>query len=605
MCASNFPPGGLAAATTPQFILVTHDDAVNAYSNKVVRSLTDGHLNANGCNVPATWYTLQTGSECEIVKRLWEQNHEIALHTQHHAPLVVNFQGDLKEEMLGVRAWLNTTCGIPLEEIVGFRAPYLVHNPAVRAVEAAAGLLYDASMIETFSADSLVETAPGQRVWPFTMDAGIPIDCNWNYPDGQCNGTTERYPGLWEVPLWELQNAAGEHLFTMDPAGDVYSILVDNFNMNYGGNRAPFGIFLHATWFTPENTAAANRFLAWALAQPDVWAVTTRQLLDWMRAPVPAAQMASWLTCAPVNLSDTPGDTPCQLYTVRIGDSSYSVATQFAVLTDDFLALNPDLGDGSRLAVDQQVKIPPWDATCVGAAVLAVTAPGVPAVPGAAGAPAAAPGPAAPPCRTYAVAAGDYWHAVADKFAVAVNDLVQANPGLAADTTLTAGSTLRIPPYPMTCSTPGAAQPATGEDPPAPASGLNATMRLAGRTQASFQTELEAPFVAAVARALGVPPADGEGAWRGRAGCFATARASPPPTPSSPIHIHPAPAHPTSRSHSPCPRPVQSSWWTPSPCWPPPPAASPRPTRRRWWTSPCAPPRPTRPVSTPTPRPRW
>jgi hypothetical protein len=29
MCASNSPPGGLAPADTPQFILLTHDDAVN------------------------------------------------------------------------------------------------------------------------------------------------------------------------------------------------------------------------------------------------------------------------------------------------------------------------------------------------------------------------------------------------------------------------------------------------------------------------------------------------------------------------------------------------------------------------------------------------
>ena len=32
-----------------------HDDAVNAISNSVVRQVTDGFKNPNGCNMPATW----------------------------------------------------------------------------------------------------------------------------------------------------------------------------------------------------------------------------------------------------------------------------------------------------------------------------------------------------------------------------------------------------------------------------------------------------------------------------------------------------------------------------------------------------------------------
>lgn len=29
-------------------------------------------------------------------------------------------------------------------------------------------------------------------------------DCSWTAPDGNCS-TKERYPGLWQVPLWDLQ----------------------------------------------------------------------------------------------------------------------------------------------------------------------------------------------------------------------------------------------------------------------------------------------------------------------------------------------------------------------------------------------------------------
>lgn len=138
-----------------------------------MRGITDGHTNPNGCNVPATWYTLQDGTDCAVAKTLWEQNHEIALHTVHHPPLVPNFNGDLKTEMLGVRTWLNTTCGIPLDEMVGYRMPYLVNNPATRTVLKEAGLWYDSTMIEVFASES--SPGPGQRVFPFTMDQGIPV----------------------------------------------------------------------------------------------------------------------------------------------------------------------------------------------------------------------------------------------------------------------------------------------------------------------------------------------------------------------------------------------------------------------------------------------
>ncbi len=32
-----------------------HDDSVNQLQNRVVRAVTDGFKNPNGCNVPATW----------------------------------------------------------------------------------------------------------------------------------------------------------------------------------------------------------------------------------------------------------------------------------------------------------------------------------------------------------------------------------------------------------------------------------------------------------------------------------------------------------------------------------------------------------------------
>ena len=434
VCASIAPPKRLSPSETPQFILLTHDDAINPFSNKVMRAVTDGRVNPNGCNAPATWFTLQQGSDCGTVKRLWEDNHEIALHTVNHVALYINFEGK-KEEMLGVRQWLNQTCGIPLEDLVGYRVPYLVHNPEVRQIMYEAGLMYDASMISVFSEDSQVENRPGQRVFPFTMDHGIPIDCNWNYPDGQCNGSTEMYPGLWEVPLWELQNQAGDHLYTMDPEGDVLGLLQENFNMNYQNNRAPFGIFVHATWFDPYKTDAVNKFLDWAMSFPDVWVVTTTQLVKWMQNPVPTSQMADWLTCRPVNLTKGIAEARCQLYTVQEGDSSYSIAIKFGVVTEDMLAINPEIGDGDALVPGEELRIPPFDDDCVGDAVFSVTGPG------------------------------------------------QVKPTYKAPEESSSTEIVTPPSF-------------------LESSGINMTMMLEGRPQIAFQTDLEVPLEAAIARAL-------------------------------------------------------------------------------------------------------
>ena len=157
--------------------------------------------------------------------------------------------------------------------------------------------------------------------------------CNWTLPYGQCT-TSERYPGLWEVPLLDFQTAAGDSLSTMDPtaasADALYQQMVENFKFSYNGgwrparrrvrqaagdkartcsrwaksasralrpcarqaqlmsqctprpgplpagNRAPMGIYVHAPWFTADHTAALKTFMTYALALPDVWFVTAR-----------------------------------------------------------------------------------------------------------------------------------------------------------------------------------------------------------------------------------------------------------------------------------------------------------------------------------------
>ena len=96
-------------------------------------------------------------------------------------------------------------CGIPREEMVGFRSPYLIHNPSVRRILHKHNLLYDSSIIDFIGSQSTTTKNFGNRLWPYSMDSGIIQNCAWTAPAGSCT-EDEVYPGMWEVPLWPLLN---------------------------------------------------------------------------------------------------------------------------------------------------------------------------------------------------------------------------------------------------------------------------------------------------------------------------------------------------------------------------------------------------------------
>ncbi len=82
---------------------------------------------------------LQSGSDCASIQELWQDGHEIACHTVHHYPLTNPFKvggkmQDLTKEIMDGKKYITEQCKIPAADVVGFRSPYLVHNPPVRKV---------------------------------------------------------------------------------------------------------------------------------------------------------------------------------------------------------------------------------------------------------------------------------------------------------------------------------------------------------------------------------------------------------------------------------------------------------------------------------------
>ncbi|EFN54066.1 hypothetical protein CHLNCDRAFT_136163 [Chlorella variabilis] len=257
-CATYVSP--LPQEEMPQFVLYTHDDAIMPEITDAIKETVGDRTNPNGCTIPLTWFTIKYGTEpnCNLVKQLWREGHEIALHTRDHVRLDAPLTNEQKDQMKSVKSWLNETCGIPLEHMVGMRDPFLVNNPDTREVQHEMGLLYDSTINEHWTNDGLWPTSANgsARLLPYTMDSGIPQICN-AVMDGVCE-QSERYPGLWEVPVWVLQTSKYPmDAYAMDPGGDVYALLKVNFDaekMYEGQPRGfPFGDFDLADVMLPED----------------------------------------------------------------------------------------------------------------------------------------------------------------------------------------------------------------------------------------------------------------------------------------------------------------------------------------------------------------
>ena len=235
-----------------------------------------------------------------------------------------------KEEMVGMREWAYAYAGIPRGQVKGVRFPFRNYNKDALNMLVEEGFEYDSSM-----------AAQGaERIWPYTLDNGVVTECLG--PNPLCNaGVVAK--GFWEIPMFSTSGESGFHL--MDPYNDptinaplspesVTKLYLDNFNENYRGNRAPFGVYTHPVWLGPANQAipegrqklaAVNKFLDQAQSNPDVWIITNAQLIQYMKNPVPASELGSqpYMTCVKKQPRDicnglnTPGVETCSVSASR------------------------------------------------------------------------------------------------------------------------------------------------------------------------------------------------------------------------------------------------------------------------------------------------
>ncbi|KAF9108112.1 hypothetical protein BGX27_008462 [Mortierella sp. AM989] len=277
VCPSIIPPKGLDPKTVPQFFTLTFDDAIQAPTVPVADSLMKSHTNPNGCPIKATWFAQTLYSDFALIQQWYANGNEVADHTMNHIGTPP------ADEIIGNRKAINAFSGIPFAKLNGFRAPFLNYSDGTFQILGQEKFLYDSS----------TAALPTDAYWPYTLDNGLANDC-WN---GICDKSI-KIPGLWEIPMHAIMdgNSTTAIPHSMDPQLDapadaVAGWLRNNFDRHYKGNRAPFGIYLHPI-HVGNATQLYNEFFSYARSMPDVWFVTNQQLLEWMKNPVLASQLA-------------------------------------------------------------------------------------------------------------------------------------------------------------------------------------------------------------------------------------------------------------------------------------------------------------------------
>lgn len=275
----------------PQMVYFGFDDAVNVVMASLYdRIFIEERKNPNGCPIKMTLFISHQYTDYKKVKAFYEQGHEIAVHSVTHS--AIDHEELLREEARQQKENLQKLAGVPANEIIGWRSPFL--KPAGNSqpvVLKELGYEYDITL--TYSRPHLDVPKP----WPHTMDFGWPYRCG--VPP--CP-TSAKVTNFWAVPVVSLMDHKDQYpcsfvdgcVVRANDEDEAYKFLMDNFLSYYNTTRTPFGLNMHAAWFyTRYNLKAMMRFLDDIAKMDDVYVVTVKQMLDWMKRPTPVSDIYS------------------------------------------------------------------------------------------------------------------------------------------------------------------------------------------------------------------------------------------------------------------------------------------------------------------------
>ena len=345
---------GLEPVDVPQFVAVTFDDNFVSglgdvsggmtWATTFLKSLQNPAGSSfaptwDGAPVRTTFYDNCVYLDDESTKKSWvtarQDGHEIANHTIHHSHGGAFTEQDWSDEIGPCTASLTNAdagVGVSVDDVRGFRAPFLEYSSQLFAALKAQGLWYDTSIQSCWGQSDDGKTC----AWPYTLDQGSPdaLDLSAKFATPSVPPTS----GLWEltpsalfVPPDELAAQYGfdaglrqrvptdmappsfyepatGRIAPLDvtlfvdaglKATEVLAILEYTLDLRLSGNRAPF-VFISHTHVYASNYGAAPKapeaserqkaiedFIQYALSKPVVRMRPVADILTWMRHPEP------------------------------------------------------------------------------------------------------------------------------------------------------------------------------------------------------------------------------------------------------------------------------------------------------------------------------
>jgi len=305
----------------PQIVYLTFDDALsNEASVKFYEELFGNrthhpHSNPNGCAIRATHFVTHSYTDYSLVNKWWHLGHEIASHSITHRNNVTYWaemtEEEWKQEIVGQRRITSQFSAINPCEIKGMRSPFL---------QGGGDNMYTMLENNNFKYDCTWPTRKFgylnavQGLYPYTLDYKTVQDC----PIEPC--PTCSHPKLWVQPMLDLEDewiGANPQKpdngmpcsmldactifkygnYTEEDPDQVYDMLMKNFQRVYHGemddfdtfqpgNRAPWGLYMHAAWFfgQPWHFLGYKRFIAEISSYDDVWIVPVEAGIDYMQS---------------------------------------------------------------------------------------------------------------------------------------------------------------------------------------------------------------------------------------------------------------------------------------------------------------------------------
>merc|ERR1712126_789676 len=316
----------------PQIVYLTFDDALSKaaseqfYEKLFGKSATDFPFsNPNGCAIRATHFVTHSYTDYSLVNKYWHMGHEIASHSITHRNNLTYWAGmseeEWKQEIVGQRKITAQFSAIDPCEIKGMRAPFLQGGGDNQFF-----------MLENnnFQYDCSWPTRKfGYKdamlgLYPYTLDYRSVQDCPIE-PCPQCS-----HPGLWVQPMIDLEdewigaNPSTPDFgnpcsmldactvipldnYTAEDPQQVYDMLMKNFKRIYEGdvdfdgqlvpgNRAPWGLYMHAAWFFGDygwHCTGYKQFIQEIASYDDVWIVPIEAGLEYMRTTFFGANLSN------------------------------------------------------------------------------------------------------------------------------------------------------------------------------------------------------------------------------------------------------------------------------------------------------------------------